>query len=188
MQESDELYFDWFVDKLDGADYICLFELLHSIEFVPMLAEDLNRSNDGAYQRWLFHEDTGEDVPKSEWGAYSCSMLELMGSVADAMHDMLYEPDNGSSPAFWFHVLLGHLGLYMMTDRYFTVNPEATDECLDIVDRLLSRKYNRDGTGGGLFPLPGDPEDLRKMEIWYQMNAYCDRILTHKYSVFDPSE
>lgn len=187
MPGSDDAYFDWLVDKLDGADYICLFEFLHSIEFVPVLSEDLNRSNDGAYQRWIFHEETGEDVPSSEWGEYSCSVLEMMSSVSDAMHDMMYEPDNGSSSAFWFHILLDNLKLYKMTDAYFYKHRNASEECLDIVEKLLNREYDRDGIGS-MFPMPGETEDMRNKEIWYQMNSYCDRILIHKYDRFEASE
>jgi hypothetical protein len=49
------------------------------------------------------------------------------------------------------------------------------DECyadiLEIIDRMLYREYDADGTGG-LFRTSNPNKDMRREEIWYQMMEY----------------
>jgi hypothetical protein len=45
-----------------------------------------------------------------------------------------------------------------------------------VLDRFLDRDYEPDGRGG-LFRVKHTDEDLRFVEIWYQMNWYLDELL-----------
>ena len=54
---------------------------------------------------------------------------------------------------------------------------ECTDEMLAdyIIQRLLDRKYKRNGEGG-LFTV-NNGEDLRTVEIWYQLGWFLNSII-----------
>ena len=62
------------------------------------------------------------------------------------------------------------LGLGGMTDAIF--DRDYVEECLT---RFLNREYERNGKGG-LFTVKDTRRDMRKMEIWYQLNAYLNSI------------
>jgi hypothetical protein len=63
--------------------------------------------------------------------------------------------------------MIKNLGLDQFDDQ-IPYDWEDVDEALSA---LIYRTYDRDGTGG-LFPLTHPEEDQRKVEIWYQLNAY----------------
>jgi hypothetical protein len=65
--------------------------------------------------------------------------------------------------------MLVSLGLESMDD--FDYNEMYTD---DVIDRFLYREYSPDGVGG-LFTIDNSYEDLRTVDIWYQMLWYLDR-------------
>jgi hypothetical protein len=44
-----------------------------------------------------------------------------------------------------------------------------------ILDRVIRREYEPDGTGG-FFPLQNPLEDQTQVEIWYQMAAYINEL------------
>jgi hypothetical protein len=69
-------------------------------------------------------------------------------------------------PGRWFWMMIKSLGLQDMYDKNF--DGEYVNF---VVWRFLNREYDRDGKGG-LVHIPGILEDLRSMEIWYQMMRY----------------
>jgi hypothetical protein len=60
-------------------------------------------------------------------------------------------------------------GLDAFDDGNFDTMDDS--EVMKILDRIIERTYQRNGVGG-LFPLKRDKKDQRKVELWYQMNAY----------------
>jgi hypothetical protein len=62
--------------------------------------------------------------------------------------------------------LLENIGLDSFTDNRYEEG--YVDE---VVQRVVFRKYARNGHGG-LFPLRHADEDQRDIEIWYQLSAY----------------
>lgn len=169
-------YFRWLAGKAGGWDQLSLLAVLHSIPFTWSVCNDSNREDDGSYQRWIFHEETGKNIPKDYARGSGCSVLEMMVGMASAMHEFMYEPENGSCTQIWFQGFLYNMGIGYLTDTVFQRNPlESEEEAMEAVRRLLERDYARDGVGG-MFPVPGSTEDIREMELWYQMNLYCNAI------------
>jgi hypothetical protein len=70
----------------------------------------------------------------------------------------------------WFWMMLGNAELDGFTDEAFYAlrGHILVDK---ILNRILDRTYKRDGIGG-LFPLKHPKKDQRRVELWYQMNAY----------------
>ena len=181
-------YFEWLVDKAGGWDQRSLLSILHSIPFEWDVCNDSNREDDGAYQRWIFHEETGQDIPGDYSRGSGCSVLEMLVGLADSMHELMYGPQEGSCPQLWFQTFIYNMRLGYLNDERFEMLPEESErEARRIIRRFLKREYSYDGRGG-IFPMPGSSTDVRKMELWYQMNAYCDRILLEMYSNFEPAE
>lgn len=81
------------------------------------------------------------------------------------------DPDVGNRTSFWFMGMLQSLGLDGMDDMSF-----RKGQAKQIIDIFLLREYDSDGKGG-LFYIEGCPNDLRQVEIWYQMCWYLDSIL-----------
>ena len=187
-EDIQEEYFEWLVNRAGGWDHRSLLSILHTTPFEWDVCNDSNREDDGAYQRWIFHEETGLPVPYDHIRGTGCSVLEMMLGMATAMHEFMYEPDGGSCVQLWFQTFIYNLRLgYLNDERFDSMPDECTAEAKRIIRRFLKRTYTADGRGG-MFPLPGTSTDVRKMELWYQMNAYCDRILTEKYADLEPSE
>jgi hypothetical protein len=63
--------------------------------------------------------------------------------------------------------MIGNLGLLGCVDA----DPPDESVISDIVDRVTDRRYATNGAGG-LFPLQNAEQDQRKIELWYQANAY----------------
>jgi len=70
----------------------------------------------------------------------------------------------------WFWLMIFNLGLNDMMDTTFD-----REKVGKIIDVFLERKYEKDGKGG-LFIVKNRVEDLRNVEIWYQMQWYIGEI------------
>lgn len=81
------------------------------------------------------------------------------------------DPDIGDRTGKWFWIMLTNLGLDGMTDMRYR------QHIVDVrVARFLERNYAPDGTGG-LFVARHCPEDMRTVDIWYQLMWYLDEIV-----------
>ena len=156
-------YFSWLCEQVmlrDGdEDYSFLFRALHKKEFYWTVPNDDNRAEDGKDLRYEFVEEnyiSDYDVIKGP-----CTVLEMLIGLSRRFDD------GERVPAEWFWEMLGNLfDLDICTNR--VVDPDYLDH---ILDRFLDRTYDFNGYGG-LFPLKNAQKDQRKVEIWYQMQAY----------------
>lgn len=170
-----EKYFNWLCDLVaeKRASYRKLFRTLHQTEFYAVIPMDENRADDGINLRYRFGHDVGvSDNDISNYLSNSpCSLLEMMVALAVRCEGFMDNPDLGDRTKHWFWVMIHSLGLEEMTDDRF-------DDLFvqSVLFRLLSRSYKANGRGG-LFTLKNPPEDMRKVEIWYQLNWY----LTEQY-------
>lgn len=78
----------------------------------------------------------------------------------------MYDPENGNRVDRWFWGMIESLGLAGMDDNHY-------DETYvnQVIYIFLNRQYDRSGRGG-LFTLNLRGQDMRKIDIWYQMNWY----------------
>jgi hypothetical protein len=177
-RENDiaERYFDWMYNLVcggrfaDGISYKRLIRHLHNTEFTWTLPRDVNRSEDGKDLRYRFAYNTGCACADSHLEG-PCSVLEMMVALSIRCEESIMDdPQIGDRTAQWFWKMITNLGLGSMVDDHFDLL-----EAKDILNRFLNREYEPNGTGG-LFTIRGCTEDLRTVEIWYQLCWYLDSI------------
>lgn len=161
-------YLEWLSSKVipdvdKRVSYQKLLGALHETKFIWNVDNDGNRAFDGEKLRIIFEDETGE-VCRFK-GA--CTVLEMMVALAiRCENDIMWDPDVGDRTYIWFWDMIRNLNIDWMDDWAF--NQEDFDDVMDI---FLSRKYDKDGYGG-LFYIAGTSIDMRKIEIWYQMNYW----------------
>lgn len=174
MTMNDE-YFNWLFDIACGErfskniSYFKLLNCLHSITFKVVIKNDVNRAKDGADLRRRYFLIMKCD---SNMGARPCTVLEMMVALAIRCEESIMDnPAFGDRTGQWFWTMVHTLGLSDMTDDRF-------DEKLvrEKIDTFLNRKYEPNGRGG-LFEIKHCRRDLRKVEIWYQLNWYLDQFI-----------
>lgn len=171
MEEPiEEAYFNWLCAKvLDVhlSNYWDLMRILHTTEFVWLVAGDDNRAEDGIELREAFsRERLIDDDPL--WFALPCSLLELFIAFSQRAS---FQTDRPAKE--WFWKFLTNLNL----EGYYHVEPDAVEIIDDILYRFIWRSYNFNGQGG-MFPMRKPDSDQRKVEIWYQ---FCDYLVKNDY-------
>lgn len=129
---------------------------------------DSNRTKDGLNLRNRFARETNH--PYSDVALYlcgGCSVLEMLAALSIRCGEDIM----GDDPSKWFWTMINNLGLIGMTDTYY--DEEYVHE---VIENMMNRRYGEDGKGG-LFYVKNPRNDMRKVEIWYQMCWYIDEIL-----------
>lgn len=164
-----ELYLDYLTSivMFDRQDYSMLLATLMKIDFEPYYQEDIRRGADGLELRNHFASVSNVSNEKfiQDIGYTSCSMLEMMVALSLRMEDIMAD-QVGNRTNIWFKRMLYSLGLYEMTDDNF--NQEYIMNC---INKFKNVDYEYNGKGG-LFTLNQPTQDIRKLEIWNQMNLY----------------
>ena len=163
-----DAYYGWLIGLIsDGymeLNYQNLLWKLYSTDFYYELAFDENRAADGLYLRKMYFRETGFSVAERP-----CSVLEMMIALAKkAEDDIMHNPDFGDRSGYWFWTMIQNLGLDMYDDSYFFES--EVDKILDI---FVHRRYENNGFGGA-FPVHNKTRDVRKTDLWWQMNAYLE--------------
>lgn len=182
MNEETTSYFDWLVHLVyepreePEISFDKLLHRLHETEFIFSIEMDSNRSSDGIGLRRRYAESLTEEEPEIEKivGSLSgpCSVLEMMLALAARCDESIMDdPQIGSRTKQWFWSMIASLGLNGETDIRYDEN--RVDE---ILSRFLHRQYEPNGSGG-LFTIKDCEEDLREIEIWYQMCRYLDKFM-----------
>lgn len=167
MNKTDRKYYDWLVSQIDipvgnPNTYNDLFTKMHNWEFTWTVARDDNRVHDGADLRDEFLNG------RSHFFGYGVSILEVLIALSRRLEFIA-----AGAAQDWAWQLLENLKLNKASDP---LNGKKADKADDILYALVWRTYSRDGQGG-FFPLVSAKEDQRKVEIWYQMNAYVIEIV-----------
>lgn len=157
-------YFLWLVRRVKvdirsnpDTSYLLLMRTLFEKEFYWTLPFDEHRAMDGIELREQFFKD------KTELGP--CSVLEMLVALAlRCDRDLL---GDGSDRSYvWFWDMIENLGLEIFVDTKF--DPFEVDI---IIDRWLDRDYESNGCGG-LFHTSDPTQDMRNLEIWWQLQLY----------------
>lgn len=163
--------------KNNKYSYHKLFDQLLGVDFYWEIPLDENRSADGLEVRRLYLDKNPEKVKLVEGGSdifmkANCSVLEMLIGLANRMNGDVNFNDGKLKKIFEnFWELLENLGLKDCDDVVY--DHEKVDVILNI---LLNREYESSGKGG-LFPLKNAQKDQKKVEIWYQMQAYFNEKL-----------
>lgn len=187
-------YFQWLcemvhADSMEKSYYILCGELF-KYPFRVKAKMDINRNNDGlelakdffseneeAYNEYYLYYNPNTDLLKRE----CCSMLELFISIAKHMNDELMTEDSSDKTHKYFWEIIKNLELDEFDDERFGEETSvSTVQIRDILVNLNERRYKKDGSGG-MFPLKCPEKDQRKIEIWYQMQAY----INEKYKIME---
>lgn len=168
-------YFDWLCEQVNADCYRELAAYLHSVTFEYTISLDGNRADDGIDLRYRFGENQSIDdviIAGTIDRRNPCSVFEMMVALAIRCEEhIMSDSDFGERTELWFKNMLKSLGVDYMTDGEF--EPEVAEK---IINRMLDRKYNRNGEGG-LFTVNHRRADLRTAEIWDQMNWYLDELI-----------
>lgn len=167
----DERYLDWLYGQVADVKtktrtrtYRSLFAQLQDTIFVAIVPHDENRIADAKDLRYEFLAEHEDEQGDPQWTGLPCSMLELLIVLS---RQLAFEMDDDVSPWFWHFI--DTLELRQFNDRVY--NKQAEEEIAKILNRVIWRTYSSDGDGG-LFPLRRPSKDQRKVELWYQLNAY----------------
>jgi hypothetical protein len=165
----DELYLTWLYGQVASVEetdlsqtYWRLAKLCYKKEFVWHIPHDDNRGEDGKDLRYEFYGDKQLEGVDHGWMHMGCSMLELFIGVA---RRFAFEANKKPGECFW--EMMANCRLDQFAD-----NESYPDEMVDeLLEKLIWRTYRADGFGG-LFPLEHPEKDQRRVDIWYQMQAY----------------
>jgi hypothetical protein len=173
-KELDDLelgYFAWLKSRVGMEHHQRLLLELYLTPFRWTMDMDENRAGDGLSMRYRYSYSKGlskEDRDKLD-KIRPCSVLEVMISMAVRAEEEYMVSGDDDMTAKWFYHMVASLGLIGMNDVKF--DREKVQEKLN---KMMNRDYSPNGLGG-LFFIPGyDRDDLRTVELWYQMMAYLD--------------
>lgn len=157
-------YEKWLINKINPnhkKEYNKLLHHLHCTPFRWFVPNDDCRESDGKILRDEFcihYSFRYSKVPET------ASILEVLIALAERLSWTIGVMN--TSQSFW--MMLKHLEISSFTDDKYDGNDVVIT---NILEYFLRRDYDFYGRGG-LFPLKNPKEDQRKVEIWYQMNAY----------------
>lgn len=166
----DGRYLEWLYNQVGFAyitrkntSHYSLMSQLYKKPFEWYVHNDDNRMMDGIDLRYEFLDAEGE-IADDLWLALGCSMLEMLVALA---RNAAFEDER--TPNAWFWEMMDNLHLRIFVDAKY--NDEAHMEINEALDRINTRDYDADGSGG-LFPLRNPERDQRDVELWYQLGAY----------------
>ena len=175
MEDFENAYRNWMAKRMHASKYMILFDLLYDATFTwkADIPRDEDRAANGRYLRARFSEETGMRMDDS-WLEWECRFLEFLVALAFSIEDnILYDPENPGQEADVFWEMMDNCGLSRFDDdemRNSGYLGYATAS--EIMQMIMDRRYDKNGNKG-LFPLARPAMDQRKVEIWYQANAYA---------------
>lgn len=163
LKKLDIAYYEWLISQVDipnNKTYRELFERMHNVEYIPVVIMDENRVADCYDLRKEFSRSKYQTIVPP-W----ISLLEIFIIVSRLAGQTSLRDRN---PQRWAWRILKNARLTSAHDPF---SEERANRVDDILYSLLWRTYEADGSGG-FFPLKKPKEDQRKVELWYQLNAY----------------
>lgn len=156
--------------KVETEGYILLIRKLWHTKFIYSVPNDENRQIDAINFRENFIKSKTDMYMLYGCKGTTVNLLEVLIAFSkrieeDVMYGVLGKGLDNTR--LWFWLMLENSGLLYYSDDRF--DESEVDEKIDII---LNRRYNFNGSDGGLFPLKNPPTDQRNIELWFQMNAY----------------
>lgn len=175
FSEIGDRYYDWLYKLVCGdweprnLSFHRMLQFLFVREYAPSCEMDDARAADGVNLRYRFA--TENDIPyvqiDAAFGDRPCTMLEMMVALSIRIEEHIMEDASaGNRVGQWFWGMVVSLGLAAMDDARFDEHRAEY-----IIDRFERRDYQYNGAGG-LFTLNNPREDMRQIDIWYQLMAY----------------
>jgi hypothetical protein len=171
---QSKAYFEWLYSLIafpeNGKTYFGLLAIMQTKEFVWVVGNDDNRIQDGRDLRYLFLNDQNQSdldpsLVKVLTHVDPVSVLEVLIGLSARIAFL-----TNVNSKIWAWKLIENLGIHKAADP---LDQEQEDRVNDILDTLIWRTYDYDGSGG-FFPLKDPEHDQTTIEIWYQMAAYIE--------------
>lgn len=193
FQIFEENYISWLYGKVGrgSEQYGCYWRVIRRLYACPFYVvngkrsqvyKDINRIRDGLDLRIIFSEDLGYNVDElrnsnSDFEEFfgeneRCSMLEMMVAFALRIQsDIMWDPDNEDRTPLWFWSMLSNAGIDLKAFRDEKFNGNCTIELTQMCARIVNRDFPKNGKGS-FFPVFKCNKDMRKTELWYQMQFW----------------
>lgn len=167
-------YYIFLVDRVNCnkyhvEDYTKLLKVLYNMEFYWIVSFDQNRASSGLALRREYEKEFGGNPYEILDG--QCSVLEMMVALAVDCEDRIMGDVRNSyedNTPRWFWSMIENVGLDNATNDNFD-----EQRVNDIILRVLNRDYEWNGEGS-FFPVIHPMEDMRNVEIWYQLNWWLN--------------
>lgn len=164
----DDAYYRWLIDLLDDeylrTNYQKLLKQLFDTAYYWEIDYDGNRASDGLNLRKNYGRTIGYPDFSLPQG---CTVLEMMLALAKRTEDdIMHDPRIGDRTGYWFWVMMANLGIDMYDDYMYDA-----DQVNYILQNFMHHAYAPDGNGG-LFPCYGIATDMRKTDLWWQLNQF----------------
>lgn len=175
IEDYEDKYYGWLVDLISTSrnqntilHNHLLLNILYNRPFRvhPSVPMDKNRMYDGLELRERFIQETGHD--RYRFKSDDCSILEMLIALAIRCEETIMGNKVTNKTYKWFWTMIDNLTLYNCTDEGYIKY---------ILDNLINRTYNKDGSNGGLFIVENPRKPMNKTEIWYQMGWYLNNTL-----------
>lgn len=169
-----EKYYQWLIKNFckHNDNYGFLLRRLWDKEFYSLVKNDENRIADGLYLRYEYCMDKKIEA-LDKLSSTGCRVLEVLIALSLKGISSISEKKTHILSSDFFWIMIKNLGLEDFNDEYVIKFGEPLNEIEFILNRFLDRKYDFDGKNGGLFPLNLHTNfDIRKKEIWEQMNLF----------------
>lgn len=171
---TDKKYLKWILKEVgcdadDIAKFSKLFSKLYQIEFTYILPRDENRAADGIALRRQFDEVFGTELHALD---EPCSVLEMLIALSIRMENEIFGDPADEHPERWFWIMLDNLDILGHFNAVFC--PFSATDIEEKVSIFVNRRYKPDGKGN-IFPIKNSKTDQRKVEIWYQMQEFCQK-------------
>lgn len=118
-------------------------------------------------------------------GTGCVSVFEVFCVLAiDAERKIMHNSGAGNRTPEWFWCIMRNLGLDIYEDCSWKRG--SKEAIFDILDRFLNRKYKKNGSNGGAFPIKNvvdGGKDCRKASLWTQMNWFLDENFRYELSI-----
>lgn len=171
-------YAGWLIGMAEewcGPQYSALLRKFHSTPFRAILERDENRISDGKELRARFVEQSDKYTYQDMYlylEECPCSILELiLALIIRCDEQIMWDPDAEPQGGKWFADILTSLELNNMTNENY--DPDYVEF---VLDRFVNRNYAPNGRGG-LFIIHYRDDDIREVEIWYQMMWYLNELI-----------
>lgn len=172
-------YFEWLCIQINTTKYRSrkfskLLLELYSTDFRYIHPMDDNRYNDGVDLRYRFGNEVGISHVEiaSVLDGKPCSVLEMLIALSIRVEEnIMANPSYGNRTGRWFWEFIENLHLIEYTDTNFKLT-----QVYFALDKFLDRRYESDGSGGNIIVLANPYDDLRNVEIWFQMMWHLNEV------------
>lgn len=164
-------YFDWLLDdviKVGDDGYTKLYCEMDKIRYSYRIAMDANREGDALELRGDYEYYNGAPCDSPFPGSTASFLEFLIGVIVRVDNDLGLK----LTRAEWMHRFIKAMDLQAYTDSYFEAVGDASEPVRLLVERTMKRKYNADGSNGGLFVIKGCDKDLRRMQLFDQWTLF----------------